>query len=189
MRKTTLIILAAIVGFGIFGFTAYSGKHASANKYENFVSDSVNIFDNYQRDFYLKAAGITSISGNYTNGFTFTSTEVDGSVSNEIQTLSFGSGDLTISGGNTVNIKTPVPYTGTTNGSGVYTITYPSAYASTPNVQAIFQTSDPRDVIMLTASSTTGCSFTVQRRVDVVGLLPSYVSRSGVTVNALVTPY
>lgn len=44
------------------------------------------------------------------------------------------------------SVKMSVPYTGTTNGSGVYTITYPVAYASTPNVQAIFQTSDPRDV-------------------------------------------
>lgn len=84
--------------------------------------------------------------------------------------------------------KVSVNYTGTTNASGVYSVTYPTAYASTPNVQGIFVTSDPRDVIMLTSSNTTGFSFIVQRRVDVVGLLPSYTNQSNVRVNVLVTP-
>jgi len=90
--------------------------------------------------------------------------------------------------GSFATYKAGVPYTGTTNGSGVYTVTYATAYATKPNVQAIFETTDPRDVVMLTASSTTGFTLQVQRRVDVAGVLPTYLNRSGVTVNALVTP-
>lgn len=79
------------------------------------------------------------------------------------------------------------PYTGTTNGSGVYAVTYGSAYASRPNVMVSFITSNPRDVAFVTASTTTGFSVTVQRRADVIGLLPSYSNQSGVTVDVLVT--
>lgn len=100
-----------------------------------------------------------------------------------------GNANQVVLGNGTIGtIKVSTPYSGTTNASGVYSITYPVAYATIPNVQGIFVTSDPRDVIMLTSSTTTGCSFTVQRRADVIGLLPTYANRIGVTVNALVTP-
>lgn len=74
-------------------------------------------------------------------------------------------------------------FRGTTNGSGVYTVTYSNAYSQTPTVVPSFITNDPRDVAMVTASSTTGFSILIQRRVDVIGLLPSYTNRSGVTVD------
>lgn len=101
-----------------------------------------------------------------------------------------GSGAATYIGG-VLNVPTPkvaVPYQGVTNASGVYSLTYPVAYASIPNVQLNFVTSDPRDVVIMTATSTTGFSCLVQRRVDVIGLLPTYTNRSGVTVYATVTP-
>lgn len=78
-------------------------------------------------------------------------------------------------------------YTGTTNASGVYSVTYPVAYSVAPNVQTIFLGSNPRDVIMLTTSNTTGFTVQVQRRTDVVGLLPTYTNQSGVSIKVLVT--
>ena len=52
----------------------------------------------------LTGAGITVISGTYPN-FTITTTEVDGSTTNEIQTLSLDGNTLSISGGNSVNLS------------------------------------------------------------------------------------
>lgn len=74
-------------------------------------------------------------------------------------------------------------YRGTTNASGLYTVLYGTAYSTTPTVVPSFITSDPRDVAMVTSSSTTGFTIQVQRRVDVVGLLPTYSNRASVTVD------
>lgn len=74
-------------------------------------------------------------------------------------------------------------YRGTTNASGLYTVTYGTAYSQPPTVVPSFITTDPRDVAMVTASSATGFTVQIQRRVDVIGLLPSYSNRASVTVD------
>lgn len=94
----------------------------------------------------------------------------------------------TLSGYGITDAKSVATYSGTTAATtGIYSVTYPVAYASVPNVQLSNITTNPRDVVMLTSSSTTGFTIQVQRRVDVLGLLPTYSNVSGVTVNALVT--
>lgn len=97
MKKKLLILFGAIGVFALFGFSTLS---------KNSALSSINILDAYLRDYNITAAGITTISGDYDNGFVFTSTEVDGSTTNEIQNLSFnsGNGQLSISGGNSVVI-------------------------------------------------------------------------------------
>jgi len=84
-------------------------------------------------------------------------------------------------------LKIGVPYSATTNASGVATVTFSTTYSVAPNIVINFTTSNPRDVIMLTSSSTTGCSLLVQRRVDVLGLLPSYTNQSGINCDIIVT--
>jgi len=54
----------------------------------------------------IAGAGINAVTGTYPN-FTVTGTEVDGSVTNELQTLSVAGNNLTISDGNTVTLPTP----------------------------------------------------------------------------------
>lgn len=78
-------------------------------------------------------------------------------------------------------------YTGTSNASGVVTITYGTAYPATPNVQFSMVSTNPREDIRLTASSTTGCSFAVQLRVDVIGLLPAYTNVASRLIDITVT--
>ncbi len=63
----------------------------------------------------ITGAGINSVSGTYPN-FTITGTEVDGSVTNELQTLSISNDTLTISSGNSVVLPT--------GGGGVDTATF-----------------------------------------------------------------
>lgn len=82
--------------------------------------------------------------------------------------------------------KRQEPYTGTTNASGIYTVAYATPYSTQPIVVPSIVTTDPRDVAMVTASSTTGFTVQVQRRVDVVGLLPTYTNRSGIRVDAFI---
>ena len=54
----------------------------------------------------ITGAGINAVTGTYPN-FTVTGTEVDGSTTNELQTLSVAGSNLSISGGNTVTLPTP----------------------------------------------------------------------------------
>jgi len=84
-------------------------------------------------------------------------------------------------------VKRQEPYSGVSNASGVYTITYTTPFAVTPNVQFQVIGGTARTVIMITSSSTTGCSFLVQTRNDVLGLLPTYSNVVGANIDILVT--
>lgn len=85
-------------------------------------------------------------------------------------------------------IKRTETFTGTTNASGVYTITYGTAFSSVPNVNPQLGVgATNKETIVMTASSTTGCSFKVETRNDVLGLLPTYANVNGRTVTVLVT--
>lgn len=81
-----------------------------------------------------------------------------------------------------------VRYAGSTNGSGVYAVTYGSAYTTTPHIVFAVVGGTNKDTAILT-STTSGFSILVERRSDVLGLLPSYAPvTSGVTVNVTVVP-
>lgn len=77
-------------------------------------------------------------------------------------------------------------YSGSTDSSGNYTVTFASSFVSAPEVIPNIVSSNPRDVVMITAISTAGFTVNVQRRSDTLGLLPSYANQVGVTVNVFV---
>lgn len=85
-------------------------------------------------------------------------------------------------------LNKPAKYTGTTNGSGIYTVTYGSAYGSKPMIVFAVEGGTNKDTALLTSTTTTGFSILVERRSDVLGLLPTYAIVSGATVNVIVTP-
>lgn len=75
---------------------------------------------------------------------------------------------------------------GTTNGSGVLTFNFSPAFATVPNVQVNSLNANVRDVIV-TNVTTSSVTFTLSRRSDVIGLLPTYAAVSGATLQALIT--
>lgn len=85
-------------------------------------------------------------------------------------------------------LNKPAKYSGTTNGSGVYSVTYGTAYSSKPHVVFSVEGGTNKDTSILTSTTTTGFSILVERRSDVIGLLPTYATVSGLTVNVTVTP-
>ena len=78
-------------------YTAGTGINISGTVISNTAPDQVVS---------IAGAGINAITGIYPN-FTVTGTEVDGSTTNELQTLSVAGNNLTISDGNTVTLPTP----------------------------------------------------------------------------------
>lgn len=85
-------------------------------------------------------------------------------------------------------LNKPAKYSGTTNGSGVYAVTYGSAYSVKPHIVFSVEGGTNKDTTVLTSTTTTGFSILVERRSDVIGLLPTYAAVSGITVNVTVTP-
>lgn len=82
----------------------------------------------------------------------------------------------------------PAKYTGTTNGSGIYSVTYGSAYSVKPHLVFSVEGGTNKDTSILTSTTATGFSILVERRSDVIGLLPTYAPVSGIAVNVTVTP-
>ena len=77
-------------------------------------------------------------------------------------------------------------FSGNTNASGVFTVTFATAYAVAPNIQAnIINAADSQIIKMVV--STTGFTVTVRNRVDVIGLLPTWVNVTGANVDILIT--
>lgn len=85
-------------------------------------------------------------------------------------------------------LNKPAKYTGSTNGSGIYSVTYGSAYSTKPHLVFSVEGGTNKDTSILTSTTTTGFSILVERRSDVIGLLPAYAPVSGITVNVTVTP-
>jgi hypothetical protein len=126
----------------------------------------------------------TGTTGTYPN-ITFNNTAPD-----QVVTLTATNG-LTVTGtypNFTVTKKRQETYTGTTNASGVVTFTF-AAFSAVPNIQpaAGFGNTNKETMIPNAAPTTTSCSYYVQLRADVLGLLPSYSNVSGREVNVLIT--
>jgi len=83
--------------------------------------------------------------------------------------------------------KFSTPYSGTTTAAGTYTVTFPVAYSVPPNVQANIINGLDSQNIRTTSVTSTGVTVLVRNRVDVVGLLPTWVNVSGATVDLIVT--
>jgi hypothetical protein len=84
--------------------------------------------------------------------------------------------------------KRQLTLTGTTNASGIVTFTW-AAFSATPNIQMLpsYPSGNKETSIFNAAPTTTGCSFLVQLRADVLGLLPSYSAVNAREVKILVT--
>ena len=84
--------------------------------------------------------------------------------------------------------KRTLPLTATTNSLGIASFTF-SAFTTTPNIQYNpgFGFGNKETCIPNASPTTTSCSFYVQLRSDVIGLLPTYSNVSGREVNILVT--
>jgi len=85
-------------------------------------------------------------------------------------------------------LKIPVGYNGVTAGSGTYTVTYPTAYTVLPTVNAEIIGGSTTNQSRVTSSTLTGFTVTTNNIVNVVGLLPTYPTVNGLTVNVTVTP-
>lgn len=149
------------------------------------ISDTTNKWQ--PKGNYLSSGDTT---GKFAPKLNYLLSEVDGSTTNELQTLSIGNDTIFLTNGSFVKLparKRQETYTGTTNSSGTYTVTYGAAYSATPDVQFNIVGGAVTNTIRLTSSSTTGFTVYVQNRVDVVGLLPSYTNVNGATISILVT--
>lgn len=118
--------------------------------------------------------------------------EVDGSVTNEIElpSQSGNSGKVLTTNGSAPSwtaLKRQETFTVNTNASGIATISY-SAYAAVPNIQFTLGVgTGNKETIVPQTATTTGATFLVQLRTDVLGLIPSYSNVVGREVNVLVT--
>lgn len=87
----------------------------------------------------------------------------------------------------TVTQKRQDTYTGSTT-TGTVTFTYSSAFTTTPNVQAQLGVgATNKETITPISSTSSGCSFLVELRADVLGILPTYSGVNARQVNILVT--
>lgn len=106
------------------------------------------------------------------------------------QTLTGINGLTVTAGANTftINQKRQDLYTVNTASTGVATFTFP-AFSAVPNIQYNpgYGFTNKETCIPNAAPTTTSCSFYVQLRADVLGLLPSYSNVTGREVNIVVT--
>lgn len=82
--------------------------------------------------------------------------------------------------------KRQEPYNGVTDASGNYTVTFSTAYSSIPNIQVCLVNPNVRDTPIPTVTAT-GFTINVQRRTDLIGLLPTYANVVGGSVHVLIT--
>lgn len=77
-------------------------------------------------------------------------------------------------------------YIGVTSGSGTYTVVYPTPFSTVPHVNPVMIGATPTNSIRITAFSTTGFTITANNTINVLGLLPSYPTLNGLTIDVLV---
>lgn len=138
----------------------------------------------------LNKPTIPTTTSQLTNNSGFLTSEVDGSITNEIELPSqtSNSGRTLLTNGTSVSWgKRQETYSGTTNASGNYMITFSSSYLVAPNIQANIISGSNTNLIKITSIATTGFTINVVNRADVVGLLPSYTNVNGASVDILIT--
>lgn len=146
----------------------------------------------------LNGTGFVKVSGttvSYDNS-TYLTSEVDGSITNEIELPSQtgNAGKHLVTNGTSASwaaVKRQETYSGTTNGSGVYTVTFGTSYSVAPNIQVQIVGGTSNQVATCTVS-TTGFTVTVVQRnaVTLLGtevLLASTSNVSGASVDVLIS--
>lgn len=95
---------------------------------------------------------------------------------------------------NKPTLVSPVFFTLTTNASGMATVTYTFAYAVLPFLQSTMRTGSGSDPVLPThtclfsSQTVNGFSITMQKRNDLLGLLPSYQNVANATVDVVLMP-
>lgn len=136
--------------------------------------------------------GVLKVSSMSTIQFPYSQLTGTPVISSAVTQTIMGTNGISITSGvNTYTIsktKRQETYTGTTNSSGIVTFTF-AAFSSTPNIQYNpgFGFGNKETCIPNAASTITSCSFYVQLRADVLGLLPSYSNVVGREVNIVLT--
>lgn len=82
--------------------------------------------------------------------------------------------------------KRQQPYSGVTDASGNYTVTFSTAYSVAPNIQVCLINPNVRDTQIPTVTAT-GFTINIQRRTDVLGLLPTYANVVGGAIDVMIT--
>lgn len=88
--------------------------------------------------------------------------------------------------GRVLSGKRQETYSGVTSGSGTYSVTYSTPYSVVPNVHAEIIGGSTTNFERVTSSTTTGFTVTTNNTVNVIGLLPTYPTVNGLTVNVTV---
>lgn len=209
MTASTQSMARSAIGAGTSNFTGAYGDLTGS-------PTNLNQFTNGPGFITASTAPVTSVNG-FTGGVTLTAANVGAATASHTHTASQISDSSTIgrqlltaanqtavqsivgmsgqvnsdwsaTSGVAQILNKPAKYTGTTNGSGVYTVTYGSSYSVKPHLVFSVEGGTNKDTSVLTSTTTTGFSILVERRTDVLGLLPSYAAVSGITVNVTVTP-
>lgn len=140
----------------------------------------------------LSGTGFVKISGttiSYDNN-TYLTSEVDGSITNEIELPSqSGNAGRTLStNGSSVSWgKRQESYSGTSNGSGNYTVTFGTAYSVAPNIVIGLKGSTNEQGYDSVTISTTGFTIHIYQRTYALGLAQTPTNVSGATIDVLIT--
>jgi len=130
-----------------------------------------------------------------TNGSGFLTSEVDGSVTNEIELPSQtgNSGRTLLTNGTSVSWgKKQETFSGTTNGSGNYTVTFANAYSVAPNIQANIVGGTALQRSIITSITTTGFTVIVVSQntntlLGIINLVSSTSIVTGANIDVLIT--
>lgn len=145
------------------------------------VPENTNLYYTDTRARLSNSAG-TGISYNSTTGV------ITNSSPDQIISIT-GVGGSTVTGtypSFTIISKRQETYSGVSNASGNYTVTFTTSYTVAPNIQTCLVNPNVRDTPIVTVSST-GFTVNIQRRTDVLGLLPTYANVNGGAVDVLIT--
>ena len=78
--------------------------------------------------------------------------------------------------------KDQIPYIGVTDAGGNYTVSFGKTYTSVPNMMAALINPNVRDTPIPVVTTVN-----IQRRTDVLGLLPTYANLAGGSIHVLIT--
>jgi hypothetical protein len=131
----------------------------------------------------LTGAGQTTVTSNANSFIINTSVPTYSIVQGQGVNLSQSGTTYTVS-----LTKRQETYSASTATTGIVTITYGAAYSVTPNVQLQMGVGATNKYTCTPiSSSTTGCSYRVEVRNDLLGLVPTYSNVSGQSVDFLIT--
>lgn len=111
----------------------------------------------------------------------------------KVTTITINGETQNLSANRTWAVKTPVLYSGTTNGSGAYTVTFAAPYAAAPAIAAVITNqSATNQYLRVSSISTTGFTINVYSRstLTVLGidlLSAAAANVSGATVDVYIT--